>query len=106
VTKKKENGKSSSSPAVNAKATKRASRSRDVGAIRSPSVEPLALDWSRFDGGSNHRRFEDLALDLFVLNYGEEGFSSNSDRGGPDGGADGIFIGRIGNVTGVTERPG
>lgn len=82
------------------KAASRAPHSFERGALRTAIPPSLLLDWSRFEKGDNHRRFEDLALDLFARVHGEKGFIPNVIRGGRDGGADGIFEGTIGKVSG------
>ncbi len=62
--------------------------------------QSVELDWNQFAEGKNFDQFEDLAVDIFVAEFGEEHFIPNARRSGKDGGADGLYSSKIGRVSG------
>lgn len=66
----------------------------------SPKQTRVDFDWRTISKPQNHRGFEDMALDLFAETYDDELLTKNALRGGRDGGADGIYTGRIAGVSG------
>lgn len=69
-------------------------------ALPANARQSVDLDWNQFTEGKNFDQFEDMAVDVFVAEYGEEHFIPNARRSGKDGGADGLYSSRIGRVSG------
>jgi hypothetical protein len=64
---------------------------------RKPRVD---FDWRTISKPQNHREFEDLALDLLAETCNEDLLTKNALRSGRDGGADGVYTGRMAGSNG------
>lgn len=75
-------------------------QSKKAKAGRTASRTPALFDWSQIAKGENHRQFELMALDIVAYELDFTLFTPNVSRIGKDGGADGLYSGKISGVPG------
>ena len=70
---------------------------------RSPKrkvTEEIEFDWPRISAAKNHVQLERMVGDLLGLELDDQKFTPNALRAGKDGGADGIYMGKIAGTAG------
>jgi hypothetical protein len=63
-------------------------------------VDEIEFDWARISAAKNHSQFERMVGDLLALELDDHQFVPNAPRPGKDGGADGVYFGRIAGIAG------
>src|SRR5262245_22364923 len=62
---------------------------------RRDGIAERDFDWSRISAANNHHQLERMIGDLLALELEDQKFVPNALRPGKDGGADGVYMGRI-----------